>query len=84
MGDKTWGYEFTSSPWSQKQTPLLGNTLIHPLKKKLKIDPSEKKAMMAAFWDCEGLLLCELFPPKTTINSNKCCDTLKKLWEAIK
>jgi hypothetical protein len=40
--------------------------------------------MAPVFWDCEGLLLCEFFPPKTTINGDKYYETLEKLHEAIK
>jgi histone-lysine N-methyltransferase SETMAR len=40
--------------------------------------------MATVLWDCEGLLLCEFLPPKTTINSNKYCETLEKLHESIK
>jgi hypothetical protein len=40
--------------------------------------------MAMVFWDCEGLLLYEFLPPKTTINSDKYCKTFEKLSEAIK
>jgi hypothetical protein len=40
--------------------------------------------MATVFWDCEGLVLCEFITPKTTINSNKYCETLEKLRKAIK
>jgi hypothetical protein len=40
--------------------------------------------MATMLWNCEGLLLCEFLPPKTTINSDKYCETLEKLHEAIK
>jgi hypothetical protein len=43
-----------------------------------------EKTMATVFWDCEGLLMCEFLPPKTTINSDKYCETLKKFCEAIK
>jgi hypothetical protein len=56
--------------------------------KKFKTKPSakkqKKKTMATMFWDCEGLLLCEFLPPKTTINSDKYRETLEKLREAIK
>jgi hypothetical protein len=56
--------------------------------KKFKTQPSAKKkqktTMVVVFWDCEDLLLCEFLPPKTTINSDKCCESFKKLHEAIK
>jgi hypothetical protein len=54
-------------------------------KKKSKLSYLQKnKTMVTVFWACEGLLLCEFLPPKTTINSNKYCETLEKLCEAIK
>jgi hypothetical protein len=34
-------------------------------------------------WDCQGLLLCEFLSPKMKVNSEKYCETLKKLLEAI-
>jgi hypothetical protein len=45
--------------------------------KKFKIEPSAKKTMVTVFLDCEGLLLCKFLPPKTTINSDKYCETSK-------
>jgi hypothetical protein len=46
--------------------------------RKLKIEPpANKKALMTMFKDCEGLLLCEFLPPKTTISSNKYNKTLE-------
>jgi hypothetical protein len=54
-------------------------------KKNSKVSHLQKKTMATVPWDCEGLLLCEFLPPKTTINSDKYCKTLKKnLLEAIK
>jgi hypothetical protein len=35
------------------------------------------ESMATMFWDCEGLLLCEFLPPKTTINSDKYCEAGK-------
>jgi hypothetical protein len=52
--------------------------------KEIKIEPSATKTMATVLWDCEGLLLCEFLPPKTTINSSTYCKTLKKLHKAIK
>jgi hypothetical protein len=68
------------SPQSEKGTPRLGNIPIHPLGKGGGGNPAicEKKTMASVFWDCEALL-----PPRTTINSDKYCETLKKLCEAI-
>jgi hypothetical protein len=47
-------------------------------------EPSVEKIMATVFWDCEGLLLCEFLPPKTTINNNRYCKILEKFHEAIK
>jgi hypothetical protein len=43
-------------------------------------EPSPKKKV---FWDCEDLL-CGFLVPKTTINSDKYCETLEELCTAIK
>jgi hypothetical protein len=40
--------------------------------------------MATVIWDCEGLLLREFLPPKTTLSSDKYCETLEKFREAIK
>jgi hypothetical protein len=75
---------FTNSPQSQKRTSMTWKHPHSPTTKKFKIEPPAKRTMAIVFWDCEGLLLCEFLPPKTTINSDKYCETLEKLHEAIK
>ena len=40
--------------------------------------------MCTLFWDREGVLLVEVLPQGTTINSAVCCETLKQLRRAIK
>jgi len=35
--------------------------------------------MATVFWDRKGILLIDFMPPGTTINSDRYCDTLRKL-----
>jgi hypothetical protein len=35
--------------------------------------------MATVFWECEDLQLCEFVSPKTTISSDKYCETLKNI-----
>jgi hypothetical protein len=64
---------FTSSPQSKKTQSQKRNSMTckhphSPTTKKFKTEPSaEKKTMATVFWDCEGLLLCEFLPSKTTL-----------------
>jgi hypothetical protein len=80
-GDETCVYEFTSE---SKRNSTTWKHPHSPTTIKFKIEPSAKNTMSTMFWDCEGFLLCEFLPPKTTINSNKYCETLETLHEAIK
>jgi hypothetical protein len=80
-GDETWVYKFTQE---SKRNSMSWKHLHSPTTKKLKIYPSAKERVATVFWDCEGLLLSEFLLPKTTIDSNKYCETLEILCEAIK
>jgi hypothetical protein len=82
MGDETCVYELTPK---SKRNSMTQKHRHSPTTKKFKIQPpaKKKKTMATAFWDCEGLLLCEFLPPKTTNNSDKYCKTLEKLSKAI-
>jgi hypothetical protein len=51
--------------------------------KNLAPPPKRKKIMVTVFWDCEDLQ-CEFPPTKTTINSDKYCETFEKSCEAFK
>jgi len=44
---------------------------------------SAGKVIAAVFWDRQGVLLIDLMPSWTTINSNRYCETLKNLRRAI-
>ncbi|GJQ68620.1 hypothetical protein Trydic_g17168 [Trypoxylus dichotomus] len=55
-----------------------------PTPKKFKVQQSAKKIMATVFWDMRGILLIELLPPKTTINSDINCQTLEKLHQVIR
>jgi hypothetical protein len=50
-----------------------------PKKKKFKSAPSAGKVMATVFFDSEGLLLVDIMPQGTTINSDAYVVTLKKL-----
>jgi hypothetical protein len=72
-GDEMWVYELTPE---SKRSSMTWKHPHSPTTKKFKIEPFGKKTIVTMFWDCEGLL-CEFLPPKTTINSDKYCETRK-------
>lgn len=80
-GDETWVYEFTPE---SKQQSMMWKHPDSPVHKKFKTQPSARKTMATVFWDSEGLLLCEFLEPRTTINSDRYCETLQKLHTAIR
>ncbi len=52
--------------------------------KKFKIHKSVGKVMLTLFWDTEGVLLAEYLPSNWSVNKETYCETLFKLWVAIK
>jgi [histone H3]-lysine36 N-dimethyltransferase SETMAR len=79
-GDETWVFHFT--PESKQQSREWRHTN-SPKPKKFKQLQSARKVMATVFWDRKGLLLIEFMDPGTTINSDKYCNTLRKLRRAI-
>ncbi|KAJ4428268.1 E3 ubiquitin-protein ligase mib1, partial [Periplaneta americana] len=51
--------------------------------RKFKQTVSTQKVMATVFWDRKGVLLLDFMPKGTTINANRYCETLRKLWRAI-
>jgi len=45
---------------------------------------SARKIMATVFWDREGVLLVDFLERGSTVNSERYCETLKKLRRAIK
>ena len=44
---------------------------------------SARKIMATVFWDREGVVLVDFLERGSTINSERCCETLEKLRRAI-
>jgi hypothetical protein len=55
-----------------------------PVKKKFKAVQSPEKVMATVFWDVLGVLLVDLTPPSSTINSAAYQEALKRLKAAIR
>lgn len=45
---------------------------------------TKRKHMVSIFWDSKGLLLMDVLPANTSINSNRYCEQLDRLKEAVK
>lgn len=75
-GDETWVHHFEpetkrqSMEWHHPQSPRT---------KKFKTTPSARKVMVTVFWDSEGVILVDVMPRGTTINSEAYVKTLHKL-----
>nr|CAI5860394.1 unnamed protein product [Callosobruchus analis] len=50
-----------------------------PQKKKFKATASAGKVMVTVFWDCEGVILIDVMPRGSTLNSEAYVNTLTKL-----
>jgi len=79
-GDETWVFHCTPET---KQQSCKWRHSTSPKPKKFKQMQSAGKVMATVFWDRKGLLLIDFLPRGTTINSNRYCDTLRKLGRAI-
>lgn len=75
-GDETWLHHF--SPETKRQS-MEWHHANSPKKTKFKTTPSAGKVMATVFFDSEGLLLVDIMPRGTTINSDAYVTTLKKL-----
>ncbi|GFW19318.1 uncharacterized protein TNCV_256451 [Trichonephila clavipes] len=62
-----------------KQNSMEGRPTSSPAKVKAKQTPSKHKILANVFWDRRGVLLVNLMPQGTTINSGAYCATLRKL-----
>jgi histone-lysine N-methyltransferase SETMAR len=54
-----------------------------PPSKKFKTTQSAQKIMATVFWDHKGVLLVDFLTQADTVNADRYCDTLNRLWEAI-
>jgi hypothetical protein len=62
-----------------KETTMEWHHANSPRKKNFRAAPSAGKVMATVFWDMEGLLLMDLMPKATTINSEAYVATLTNL-----
>nr|CAI5863273.1 unnamed protein product [Callosobruchus analis] len=70
---------FTILSPKQKDNPWNGVILTLRRKKKFKATASAGKVMVTVFWDCEGVILIDVMPTGSTINSEAYVNTLTKL-----
>lgn len=80
-GDETWLHHWDPET---KQESMQWKHAESPAPKKFKTQASAGKIMASVFWDCQGLLLIDYMPHKTTINAEYYAQLLKKLRSAIK
>jgi histone-lysine N-methyltransferase SETMAR len=80
-GDVTLVFHYT--PISKTEAMTWKHTH-SPVKKKFKTAQPPGKAMATVFWDVHGLLLVDITPPGSTINTPVYQETLKRLKEAIR
>lgn len=79
-GDETWCHYVTPETKQQSKQWRHSDS---PRPKKFKRTLSAGKVMATVFWDRKGVLLVDFMPTGTTINSERYCETLKKLRRAI-
>jgi len=79
-GDKTWVSHIAPE---SKQQSLHWKHTGSPKSKKFKQMFSTRKIVCTVFWDRQCVLLVEILPQGTTINSAVYCEMLKKLRHAI-
>ncbi|KAJ4446902.1 hypothetical protein ANN_13603 [Periplaneta americana] len=84
------GYHKICAQWVSHNTPETkrqSRQWHHPSSPKkpriFKQTLSTQKVMATVFWDHKGVLLLDFMPKGTTINANRYCETLRKLWRAI-
>ena len=75
-GDESWVHHF--APETKRQS-LEWHHPHSPHKKKFKATPSAGKVMVTVFWDCDGVILVDVMPRGSTINSEAYVKTLNKL-----
>lgn len=80
-GDETWiRYYDPESKRESMQWIYSGETA----PRKFKTQASAGKIMATIFWDCEGILLIDYLPPKTTMTGQYYANLMAKLRNAIK
>ena len=80
-GDETWVKHVTCE--TKKQSMEWGHTSSPKRPRKCLQTLSARKIMATVFWDREGVLLVDFLVRGSTINSERYCETLKKLRRAI-
>jgi histone-lysine N-methyltransferase SETMAR len=80
-GDETWLRNWDPET---KQESMQWKHTDSPAPKKFRTQPSAQKLMATIFWDCEGILLIDYLPPKTTITGLYYGNLIRKLRDVIK
>lgn len=80
-GDETWLRNWDPET---KQESMQWKHTDSPVPKKFRTQPSAQKVMATIFWDCEGILMIDYLPKKTTITGEYYATLIKKLRECIK
>lgn len=80
-GDKTWVKHVICE--TKKQSMEWGHTSSPKRPRKCLQTLSARKIMATVFWDREGVLLVDFLERGSTINSERYCETMKKLRRAI-
>ncbi|XP_045445715.1 histone-lysine N-methyltransferase SETMAR-like [Melitaea cinxia] len=78
--DETWIRQYDPE---SKQEPMQWIEKGERPPKKFKVEKSASKLIATIFWDCEGVLLIDYLPKKTTMNAEYYAGLLKKVREAI-
>ena len=80
-GDETWLRNWDPET---KQESMQWKHSCSPAIKKFKTQPSSQKVMATIYWDCEGILMIDYLPQKTTMTGQYFAMLIPKLREAIK
>lgn len=80
-GDETWLHHF--DPESKRQS-MEWHHVTSPRTKKFKVTSSAGKVMATVFWDMQGVILVDIMPRGTTINSESYVCTLQKLQQRLR
>jgi len=78
--DECWIYWDNGGVFGNRSWRGAGDQPIPSVKRTL----SKRKHMVSIFWDCKGLLLMEVLPMNTSINSQYYCEQLDKLKESLR
>jgi histone-lysine N-methyltransferase SETMAR len=79
-GDETWAFHFTPETKQQSREWRHSSS---PKPRKFKTTQYAGKVMATVFWDRKGVLLVDFMAHGTIINTDRYCETLKKLRWAI-